>query len=87
MSRILEAAVKLWTGEVVTGISHRDIWNMILAGNGYEEIPKHRYREGFVTDEGKFVNRFTAATIARLAGQIPQGLGFPREGLHSSDLC
>lgn len=84
MSRIAEAAVLLGNERVVTGSCHNDIWAMIYAGNGYVREPG---LEGFVTDSGRFVNRWTAATIARVAGQVRYGISDPKRGLSSSDLC
>lgn len=84
MSKIDEAAVKLRDGRIVTGSTHREAWGIVVAGNGYTQ-PRGA-REGFMTDDGRFVNRFTAATIARSAGQVPHGVADPKHGLSSGDL-
>jgi hypothetical protein len=44
------------------------------------------FRVGFITDKGKFVNPWTAATLARVAGQVPCGIKNPKNGLSKSDL-
>lgn len=62
---IKAAALKLNNGKVVSGWCH----GQILSDLGREEIP---VAEGFITDEGVFVNRQKAAKIAFSCGQIKE---------------
>lgn len=67
--KVKSAAVKHPSGKVSVGAKHKDI-----RGHG---------KEGFVLDNGKFVNRTEAAKIAKRAGQV-KNMSSP--ALHSSNL-
>lgn len=67
--KVKSAAVKTPTGKIKVGKKHKDI-----PGIG---------KEGFVLDNGKFVNRVQAAKIAKRAGQVKH---MSSPALHSSNL-
>jgi hypothetical protein len=79
LTRIVEPAVQLTTGRIFRG-KLRVYKAMTAAKRG------DRLRIGFLTSEGKFVNSHTAATLARAAGQVPNGVRSPKLGLMPSDL-
>lgn len=60
-----------------TGDRHVDIIRSAIKGGMMEE-----FDEGFLTNEGEFVNRYEAARIALKSGQIKK----PTEKLRSQDL-
>ena len=64
--KIVKAAVK-HKGKVYTGLRHAHI---ILESGEYISAKE----QGFLTSEGKFVNRSKAAKIAFEAGQIRKGI-------------
>lgn len=66
--KILHAAVKTLRGYVVIGKSHADCF---WAGKnmGLEMSPISA-DQGFVTNKGRYVDRATAAKIAKRAGQL-----------------
>lgn len=84
MIKISGPAILLADGEIISEPSGLSSHAGLKEKLGYE-LPRHR--EGFLTTEGAFVNRWTAATIARAAGQVPYGVGSPKHGLCTSDLC
>lgn len=67
--KVVSAAVKTPSGKIKTGRKHKDILGM--------------GKEGFVLDNGKFVNRVEAARIAKRAGQVKH---MSSPALHSSNL-
>lgn len=79
---IRSAAIRYFGNRIATGPKH-DVIYMNLIAQYARRIGVHM--RGFVTTEGEFVDRQTAAKIAIAAGQIKE-LDFPGEGLHSSDL-
>lgn len=77
--RIVLAAIN-HGGKVWTGRRHAQIMNEIWDAEGFSKIRQEE--QGFVTDDGIFVNRFEAGAIAFRAGQI----GRRKENLLSEDL-
>jgi hypothetical protein len=67
------------TGIIIEAPSKRWAHDMLLAK---EHIKKKKVKEGFVTNEDKFVKRKEASKIAKNAGQIKKDI----KKLHSSDL-
>lgn len=67
--KVVSAALKTSGGRIKTGQKHKDITGM--------------GKEGFVLDNGKFVNRVQAAKIAKRAGQVKY---MSSPALHSSNL-
>lgn len=65
--KVIEAPSKAWAHDQLEARDH---------------IKKKKVKEGFVTDEGKFVGRKKAEKIAEKAGQINGGI----KKLHTSDL-
>lgn len=65
---MIKRAAILRGTKVYIGRTHSDI--MIRENIHYD----HKYEEGFVTDENKFVNRREAAKIAFECGQIKKRL-------------
>jgi hypothetical protein len=80
--RIKCAAVRLRSGEVVEGFTHREIRGMIYQSNGGVRV---KGTDGFVTERGRFVSRRAAASIALASGQVTE-IADPRTGLTSSEL-
>jgi len=78
--RIKAAAIELKDGRVFTGECHESI---IQSSQGKAEREATiGSRDGFVTTEGRFVDREEARNIAVAAGQVPEGIGV----LYSEDL-
>jgi hypothetical protein len=69
IERIKCAAILLRNREIVEGDSHRKITDLIKQGNGSEPVDG---LDGFMTTSGRFVTRYTAATIAIAAGQVEE---------------
>lgn len=65
--KVIEAPSKAWGHDQLEAKDH---------------IKKKKVKEGFVTDEGKFVGRKKAAKIAEEAGQVNGDI----KKLHSTDL-
>lgn len=67
-SRIVAAAVnhggKIWTGK-----RHAEIMGEIWAKEGSTQTYISQDAQGFITDDGEFVNRFQAGAIAFRSGQ------------------
>jgi hypothetical protein len=80
--RIKCAAIRLRNGQIVEGYTHREIVEMIYQSNGYRAVDGVF---GFVTDDGRFVDRKLAASIALAARQVTE-IADPKFGLSSSDL-
>jgi len=60
------AAIKAVSGQVFEGRNHAVCFQLMKEAG----LPSERYSPcGFVTDEGEFVDRITAAEIAYKAGQ------------------
>lgn len=66
--KVIEAPSKAWSHDELEARDH---------------IKPKKVKEGFVTDEGKFVGRKKAAEIAKKSGQVKDKT---IEKLHSSDL-
>ena len=74
---IQSPAIKTKDGEIVTSDTAKNHAEII------EENPAAKKGvKGFVTDDGKFVNRIKGAKIAKAAGQVDEGVNI----LHSEDL-
>ena len=82
MERIRSAAIRETDGRITEGYCHRDIRDLIHSSNGYERID---WTEGFVTTNGRFVDRKTAAPIA-LSSDRAEEIADVHLGLSSSDL-
>lgn len=73
------AAIKFPNGKIYVGKRHHDCFKVAwLAG----ERPPRNEIQGFMTDDGRFLNRIAAAFVAYAAGQIPK----PVKTLFSEDL-
>lgn len=59
------------TGVVVAGLRHRNCISTWVALTGDKDLFAERV-QGFLTSEGRFVDRFAARNIAAAAGQIPE---------------
>jgi len=80
---IKESAI-LFNGVVFTGRRHHDVISKIIAETGVKKVGGE-HTQGFVTDDGKFVDREEAAKIALQRGQIKK-LKFNSKELFSEDL-
>ena len=70
--RIKCAAIQAWGGKIWEGKRHAYIFvDMIKAGT--DRLLTKMYSQGFVTNTGRFVNRYEAADIALKAGQVTTG--------------
>ncbi len=69
---IKEAAIKRKSdGKVWTGRRHSNVFRKILDEEGEQTIVSHEFFiQGFVTDDGRFVDRHEAFGIAKECGQI-----------------
>lgn len=72
--KVERAAIKWPSGEVLTGRRHSDVYRRKVSEEGCIQ--------GFVLDDGSFVTRDEAASIAFVAGQIPSS----KSQLYSEDL-
>lgn len=63
--RITRAAVRL-NDLIFTGVDHGDCYNQVE----YEGLMGHKFKEGFMTSKGRFVDRREAMVIAYKAGQL-----------------
>jgi hypothetical protein len=83
--RIVEAAIlargRLWSGE-----KHKELIPHVIVDLGMENgIPRiGEQTEGFLCDNGLFVDRWQALVIARKAKQVPDNFDMPY--LRSEDL-
>jgi len=81
--RIIQAAVMIdRTGEFFPGAKHDEIHERIYFSHGGI---KPKTIAGFVTSEGYFVDRRTAAILALECGQVKKIIN-PKLGLTSSEL-
>ncbi len=78
--KIVAAAI-LHEGKPWTGLRHHLIMRDMVEKLGDSICPIDG-PQGFVTDDGKYVDRITAAKIAFAAGQIPA----PKRELFSEDI-
>lgn len=69
MRRIKQAAIVFQNGKMYVGKRHSDCF--LAAFEAGEPSPRYEI-QGFVTDDGEFVNRRDAAVIAFAAGQITE---------------
>jgi hypothetical protein len=83
MERIKEAAI-LHEGKVYTGRRHCNIIHAIVQQTGCKRVPATS-PQGFVTEEGRFVDREEGAKIALACGQIKK-LKYNSRDLFSEDL-
>lgn len=79
MTKIKCAAV-IHCGRIFLGRRHGDAIKIAVEQTGIKPVQVDS--QGFITEEGKFVDRQEAARIAFEAGQISQ----PKEELYSEDL-
>lgn len=79
MERVKESAVVFPNGKVYTGKRHHDCFRAAFEAG--EPSPRHEI-QGFVLEDGRFVDREEAARIAFEAGQIKTRL----KTLFSEDL-
>ena len=70
------------TGEFFPGAKHDEIHERLYFSNGGMKL---KTTDGFVTSEGYFVDRRTAAEIALECGQVRK-INNPKLGLTSSEL-
>ncbi len=68
MITITEAAIRQ-DGKVITGKRHDLVIKEMILKYGFDKIVGE---QGFVTSDGRFVDREEAANIAFVAGQIPE---------------
>ncbi len=71
MKTIVKAAIKI-DGKVYEGYRHGNIMQSFWEDNPGVRIEAKD--QGFLTNDGEFVDRVTAAKIAFEAGQIPNGI-------------
>lgn len=79
--KIKESAI-LQNGVVYTGRRHHDVIRLITTTTGIRPV---NGEQGFVTEDGTFVNREEAAKIALESGQITK-LKYNSKELFSEDL-
>lgn len=89
MKKIKEAAIS-FQGKVYTGHRHHNVIRRIVAETGVKRVGA-QWPQGFVTEEGEFVDRHEAARIALAAGQVVTGKAkvqhvFNGHTLYSEDL-
>lgn len=82
--RIKEAAILHTDGKVYTGRRHHNVIATIVKETGVKRVGTGSI-QGFVTEDGEFVDREVAARIALACGQIEKLKYNPRE-LFSEDL-
>jgi len=83
MKRIKEAAI-LFGGKKFTGKNHSEIIRKIIKETGVKKVGANN-PQGFVTEDGEFVDRVKAAQIALECGQITK-LKYSTTKLFSEDL-
>lgn len=66
--RITDAAV-MWKGKIYIGKRHSEIMHQIWDEEQTTNCKITQEMQGFVTNEGKFVNRWQAGNIAFQSGQ------------------
>ena len=77
---------------VQTALRNKDTGEIELLGPKHnearKEATKDTHEQGFVDENGNFLERKEAWNRAKSTGQIPEGQSpeFPKEGLHSGDL-
>lgn len=87
-----KAAADAKTPLVQTAIRNKDTGEIELLGPKHSEArkaaTKDTHEQGFVDENGNFLERKDAWNRAKSAGQIPEGQTpeYPKEGLHSGDL-
>jgi len=83
VEQIISPAICMNDGTIFQGASHDKIRNETgKKDEYYDMVIGKKYKEGFMTSDGRFVPRKEAAEIAFIAGQIPEKL----DTLHSYDL-
>jgi len=79
------AALRI-AGKVYEGKRHSDIiLDAVRSGAKFRPYPSGD-DFGFMTDNGKFVNREEALKIALNAGQVKEGMSLSTDKLHSEDI-
>ena len=68
---IKEAAIQRKSdGKVWTGRRHGNVISLIVAETGIRPVGRSDFIQGFVTDDGKFVDRIEAFKIAVACNQL-----------------
>lgn len=83
---VSEAAVRdTKTGEIFTGLTHADAYDLATEGRGGWRAPflPKGFDEGFVTNEGEFLNREQALRRALETKQLSAAYGQSRKGLEA----
>jgi len=83
MKRIKESAI-MFEGCVYTGKRHHDCIARIIRETGAKKVER-KWPQGFVTEDGEFVDRVEGGKIALAAGQITK-LKYSLTLLFSEDL-
>jgi hypothetical protein len=89
MKKIKESAI-LFEGKVYTGKRHHNVIQRIIADTDVKRVGA-QWPQGFVTEDGEFVDREEAAKIALASGQVVTGKAtvqhvFNGHTLYSEDL-
>ena len=66
MKKIETAAIKFKQNVILTGRTHSDIYDKAME----MDLKYSEAEEGFITTDNEFVDRITAAKIAKESGQI-----------------
>jgi hypothetical protein len=85
--RVVCAAIKHRTGLVVAGARHWDgvMCKMVdIAIPNRQEGNSSNWEEGFLNDQGEFLTRNEALTVAKNSGQVSSSLNTDK--LYSADL-
>jgi len=73
--KIKSAAIKIEDGRIFEGRNHGDIF-MLIKSQSVPRLMSSRGKQGFITDDNKFVDRKEAGRIAFEAGQIDKETDF-----------
>lgn len=69
--KIKQAAIRTQEGQIFEGRSHGDCYKALKEA-GIDPQTSRKCDQGFVTEDGEFVDRKKAAEIAFKAGQTPK---------------
>ena len=84
---IKEAAIKrIYDGRVWTGRRHSAVISKIISEGHTKTVGHDEFIQGFVTDDGFFVDRHEAYILALACGQITPGASCAPPTLMSEDL-
>ena len=81
----IKCAAILYNGVIYEGQSHCEIGLKMVREKICTPPYPHGEAQGFVSDDGKFFNRYQSLRIAIHAGQVPHEL-IKKEYLYSEDL-